>query len=65
MTVSPPFLGFPDHLADARKPCTVIFGAGHGSIYFGKDKSGYALSPNAIRAASERWWDHERGNDLP
>jgi agmatinase len=55
MTVSPPFLGFPDHLADGRKPCTVIFGAGHGSIYFGKDKSGYALSPNAIRAASERW----------
>jgi agmatinase len=37
MTASPPFLGFPDHLADGRMPCAVIFGAGHGSTYPGKD----------------------------
>ena len=53
MTASPPFLGFPDRLAEGRMPCAVIFGAGHGSTYPGKDSSGYALAPDAIRAASQ------------
>jgi agmatinase len=53
MTASPPFLGFPDRLANGRLPCAVIFGAGHGSTYCGKDSSGYALAADAIRAASQ------------
>ncbi|WP_087001472.1 agmatinase [Rhizobium sullae] len=53
MTISPPFLGFPDRLADGRRPRAVIFGAGHGSTYRGKDSSGYALAADAIRAASQ------------
>lgn len=40
MTASPPFLGFPDRLADGRMPRAVIFGAGLGSTYPGKDSSG-------------------------
>lgn len=36
MTASPPFLGFPERLADGLMPRAVIFGAGHGSIYPGK-----------------------------
>ncbi len=46
------FLGFPDRLADDRKPTTVIFGAGHGSTYPGEDSSGYASAADEIRAAS-------------
>ncbi|CAN7602252.1 arginase family protein [Mesorhizobium amorphae] len=53
MTAPPPFLGFPDRLADGRMPRAVIFGAGHGSTYPGKDSSGHALAADAIRAASQ------------
>jgi agmatinase len=70
MTVSPPFLGFPDRLADGRRPRAVIFGAGHGSTYPGKDSSGYAMAADAIRAASQddaalvEYWDFDLGGPL-
>lgn len=70
MTASPPFLGFPDRLADGRMPRAVIFGAGHGSTYAGKDSSGYTLATNAIRAASQNdaqlveHWDFDLGGPL-
>ncbi|OSQ45372.1 agmatinase [Thalassospira sp. MCCC 1A01428] len=47
------FLGLPAHLADGINPRAVIFGAGHGSTYPGKDSSGYAMAADAIRAASQ------------
>ncbi|OWV72650.1 agmatinase [Rhizobium sp. R339] len=53
MTASPLFLGLPDRLTDGRAPRAVIFAAGHGSTYPGKDSGGYALAANAIRAASQ------------
>ncbi|RUW71576.1 MULTISPECIES: agmatinase [unclassified Mesorhizobium] len=70
MTASPSFLGFPDHLADGHLPRAVIFGAGHGSTYPGKDSSGYALAADAIRAASQddarlvEHWDFDLGGPL-
>lgn len=70
MTVSPSFLGFPDRLADGRVPRAVIFGAGHGSTYPGKDSSGYGLAAEAIRAASQddapllEHWDFDLGGPL-
>ena len=70
MTASPRFLGLPDRLADGRMPCAVIFGAGHGSTYPGKDSSGYALAADAIRAASQddaalvEHWDFDLGGPL-
>jgi agmatinase len=70
MTASPPFLGFPNRLADGRTPRTAIFGAGHGSTYPGKDSSGYALAADAIRAASQddaglvEHWDFDLGGPL-
>jgi len=70
MTASPPFLGFPDRLADGRMPRAVIFGAGHGSNYPGKDSSGYALAADIIRAASQddaalvEHWDFDLGGPL-
>ncbi|WFP61037.1 agmatinase [Mesorhizobium sp. WSM4904] len=70
MTVSPSFLGFPDRLADGRVPRAVIFGAGHGSTYPGKDSSGYCLAADAIRAASRddapllEHWDFDLGGPL-
>lgn len=70
MTASPPFLGFPDRLADGRMPRAVIFGAGHGSTYPGKDSSFYALAADAIRAASQDdaalvgHWDFDLGGPL-
>jgi len=70
MTASPPFLGFPDRLADGRVPRAVIFGAGHGSTYPGKDSSGHALAADAIRAASQEdarlieHWDFDLGGPL-
>ncbi|MEO5755377.1 MAG: agmatinase [Mesorhizobium sp.] len=70
MTASPPFLGFPDRLADGRKPHAVIFGAGHGTTYPGQDSSGYALAANAIRIASQGdaalvgHWDFDLGGPL-
>jgi agmatinase len=70
MTASPAFLGLPDMLADGRMPRAVIFGAGHGSTYPGKDSSGYALAADAIRAASQddaalvEHWDFDLGGPL-
>lgn len=69
MTASP-VLGFPDRLADGRIPGAVIFGAGHGSTYPGKDSSGHALAADAIRAASQddaalvEHWDFDLGGPL-
>ncbi|WP_095203350.1 agmatinase [Mesorhizobium carmichaelinearum] len=70
MTALPSFLGLPDRLADGRPPRAVIFGAGHGSTYPGKDSSGYALAADAIRAASQgdaplvEHWDFDLGGPL-
>ncbi|QND64804.1 agmatinase [Mesorhizobium loti] len=70
MTASPPFLGFPDRLADGQVPRAVIFGAGHGSTYPGKDSSGHALAADTIRAASQddaaliEHWDFDLGGPL-
>ena len=70
MTASSSFLGFPDRLADDRLPRVVIFGAGHGSTYPGKDSSGYALAADAIRAVSQddaglvEHWDFDLGGPL-
>ncbi|MEZ2128740.1 MULTISPECIES: agmatinase [unclassified Sinorhizobium] len=70
MTASPLFLGFPDRLADGRMPRAVIFGAGHGSTYPGKDSGGYVLAADAIRTASQddaalvEHWDFDLGGPL-
>jgi agmatinase len=70
MTASPRFLGLPDHLTDGSAPRAVIFGAGHGSTYPGKDSSGFALAADAIRAASQEdaglvaHWDFDLGGPL-
>ncbi|WHO71448.1 arginase family protein [Rhizobium sp. BT03] len=70
MTASSSFLGLPNRLADGRLPRAVIFAAGHGSNYPGKDSSGYALAAGAIRAASQgdaplvEHWDFDLGGPL-
>ncbi|MBB3409698.1 agmatinase [Rhizobium sp. BK316] len=70
MTASSSFLGLPHRLADGRTPQAVIFSAAHGSTYPGKDSSGYALAPDAIRAASQEdaglieHWDFDFGGPL-
>ncbi|CDZ35131.1 Agmatinase [Neorhizobium galegae bv. officinalis] len=70
MTASPPFLGFSDHLSGSRTPRAVIYGAGHGSTYPGKDSSDHALAADAIRAASQddvtlvEHWDFDLGGPL-
>ncbi|MBB5576607.1 agmatinase [Rhizobium paranaense] len=70
MTSSAPFLGFPDRLPDGRMPRAVIFGAGHGSTYPGKDSSGYVLAADTIRSASQadaalvEHWDFDLGGPL-
>jgi agmatinase len=70
MTAAPHFLGFPDCLPDGRLPCAVIFGAGHGSTYPGKNSSSCALAAGAIRAASQdnaalvEHWDFDLGGPL-
>ncbi|MEW9807309.1 agmatinase [Mesorhizobium sp. ZMM04-5] len=53
MTASPSFLGLPENFGDGRKPRAVIFGAGHGSTYPGRDSSSYAMAADSIRAASQ------------
>jgi agmatinase len=61
MIVSLPFLGFPR---------AVIYGAGHGSTYPGRDSSGHALTAGAIRTASQHdaplieHWDFDLGGSL-
>lgn len=70
MKASNAFLGFADHLSDGQTPRVVIFGAGHGSTYPGRDSSGYVLAANAIRAASHEdtplidHWDFDVGGPL-
>ena len=70
MTAPASFLGLPGRLADGRTPRAVIFGAGHGTTYPGKDSSGYALAAGAIRAASRddaafvEHWDFDLGGPL-
>ncbi|CAN7202592.1 agmatinase [Aminobacter sp. LjRoot7] len=70
MTASLRFLGLPDRLDDGSAPRAVIFGAGHGTTYPGKDSSGYALAAGAIRAASQNdaalvgHWDFDLGGPL-
>jgi len=70
MTPSPRFLDLPDRLAEDRTPRAVIFGAGHGSTYPGRDSSGHALAAAAIRAASQEdaglveHWDFDLGGPL-
>ena len=66
----PGFLGFPDRLADGPTPRAVIFGAGHGTTYPGKDSGGHAAAADAIRAASQddaplvEHWDFDLGGPL-
>ena len=48
------FLGLPDHLAEGR-PRAVIFGAGHGSAYPGRDSLSAAAAA-AIRAHVLETW---------
>lgn len=70
MTPPPTFLGFPETLPDGRASRAVIFGAGHGSTYEGRDSSGHAQAPDAIRAASMEdaelvdHWDFDLGGPL-
>ncbi|MBZ9684438.1 MULTISPECIES: agmatinase [unclassified Mesorhizobium] len=70
MTTRSSFLGLPDRLADDTAPRAVIFGAGHGSTYPGKDSSGHALAADAIRVASQgdaalvEHWDFDLGGPL-
>lgn len=70
MTATPSFLGLPDRLAEDRVPRAVIFGAGHGSTYPGRDSRGHALAADAIRAASQDdapligHWDFDLGGPL-
>lgn len=70
MNTSPSFLAFPAQLDGNRIPRMVIFGAGHGSTYPGKDSSGYTLAADAIRAASQgdaslvQHWDFDLGGPL-
>lgn len=70
MTTSATFLGFPNRLDSGQSPRAVIFGAGHGTTYPGKDSSGYALAADAIRAASQadgglvEHWDFDLGGPL-
>jgi agmatinase len=70
MSTSTSFLNLPGRLPDDRTPRAVIFGAGHGSTYPGKDSSGYALAADAIRHASQEDatlidnWDFDLGGPL-
>jgi len=70
MPTTPPFLGLPRHLPADRFPKMVLFGAGHGTTYPGRDSSGYALAADAIRRASQedsslvRHWDFDLGGPL-
>lgn len=64
------FLGFPEHFPHGRLPKAVMFSAGHGSTYPGKDSSAFALAPDLIRAASQEdaelveHWDFDLGGPL-
>jgi agmatinase len=70
MTPPQNFLGLPRNLPEGRAPAAVIFGAGHGSTYPGRDSSGYAGAAKAMRAASQTdagllaHWDFDLGGPL-
>jgi agmatinase len=70
MTNSLSFLDLPDRLEDGHIPRAVIFAAGHGSTYPGKDSGGHALAAGTIRAASQAdaalidHWDFDLGGPL-
>jgi agmatinase len=70
MTTASGFLGFPARLSGDRAPRVVVFGAGHGSTYPGKDSGDHALAPDSIRAASQEdadlveHWDFDLGGPL-
>ncbi|TYC55811.1 agmatinase [Rhodobacterales bacterium] len=70
MPQSSRFLGFSGSPSETSPPCAVIFGAGHGSTYPGKDSSAYASAADAIRAASQEDaalvenWDFDLGGPL-
>ena len=70
MTPPQNFLGLPRNLPEGRAPAAVIFGAGHGSTYPGRDSSGYAGAAKAMRAASQAdagllaHWDFDLGGPL-
>jgi agmatinase len=65
----PTFLGLPGRLTDDRPPRAVIFGAGHGSAYPGRDSLS-ASAAGAIRQASQadaaliEHWDFDLGGPL-
>ncbi|WP_026792283.1 arginase family protein [Pleomorphomonas oryzae] len=69
MTLSPTFLGLPGRLAEGRLPRAVIFGAGHGTAYPGRDSLSTAAAV-AVRAASQgdgpliEHWDFDLGGPL-
>jgi agmatinase len=70
MTAFLPFLGFPNRLVDGTIHRVVIFGAGHGSTYPGKDSRDYGSAADAVRAASQgdavliEHWDFDLGGPL-
>ena len=70
MTATLRFLGLPDRLVDGGVPRAVLFAAGHGSPYPGRDSGGHASAPDAIRAASQEdaglvaHWDFDLGGPL-
>lgn len=69
MIASPSFLGLPDRMAESHLPRAVVFGAGHGTAYPGRESLS-ALAPAAIRAASQgdatliEHWDFDLGGPL-
>lgn len=70
MTAPSSFFGLPARLGDGVTPRAVIFGAGHGSTYAGKDSSGHASAANTLRTASLddagflEHWDFDLGGLL-
>jgi len=70
MPKTPPFLSLPDRLSGGGTLRAVLFGAGHGTTYSGKDSSGHALAADTIRDASQEdagiidRWDFDLGGPL-
>lgn len=64
------FLNLPRYLESTQGARVVIFGAGHGTTYPGRDSRGYALAAQAIRQASQADaglvgnWDFDLGGPL-
>ena len=70
MPATPRFLGLPGRLSGDHPPKAVLFGAGHGTTYPGRDSKGHALAADAIRHASQEdadlvaHWDFDLGGPL-